>query len=563
MRPNLHKPERSHEALIRNGMRPPSRFAATKSDQLIRAGQRGVIVNVKDNTVGSEDFSLFSNAFSVLKAGYASSHAEISDLVEDAEFDEHHSQEIIQRSQQALLSPISRLYQEISWLPELSDAQVIETVSLLKEGRVDELRKAVAFFPDLPKANVLAHLCSTNFRDETLLQDLLRAWEDVEQLSLLQFLNTQRQAAGFPQIEKSQLAASIKVLTSTHARSAALFVWRLDEPGKVMESLVEAEIKKDRASIILADFVREYDIASAPHLERISEAIDQQIELARQPTHQLEAVTSEIVELLRRWDDVNQPVQVFEQHQGHEEGRSKQIYEKLRSLCLELANDRGKFRHAKRLSEALLHTFPELESVAEILKGDVEALENLDEQQKQFEVVEPLVAACEAAKSQIPNLKSALRTLGFASARRGIAKDIFEAFDTAARAPGAEDAAFLVVRDLALFVNNDRNDPETAFRLIDGLIIYRGAKPTQDMSNKLDEERSVLHRNWKMAELERHRGNVGTMSRIIDEMLVYAKGKDRAELNQLKSAIDRKKNERIGWLVVIGVVILLIAFFGG
>lgn len=324
----------------------------------MRAGQRGVIVNEKDNTVGSEDFSLFLNAFSVLKAGYTSSHAEISDLVEDAEFDEHHSQEIIQRSQQALLSPISRLYQEISWLPELSDAQVIETVSLLKEGRVAELRKTIAFFPDLPKANILAHLCSTNFWDETLLHDLLRAWEDVEQLSLLQFLNTERQAAGFPQIEWSQLAASIKVLTSTHARSAALFVWRLDEPGKVMESLVDAEINKDRASIILADFVREYDIASAPHLERISEAIDQQIELARQPTHQLEAMTSEIVELLRQWDDVNQPVQVFEQHQGHEEGRSKKIYEKLRSLCFELANDRGEFRHAKRLSEALLHTFP-------------------------------------------------------------------------------------------------------------------------------------------------------------------------------------------------------------
>lgn len=193
----------------------------------------------------------------------------------------------------------------------------------------------------------------------------------------------------------------------------------------------------------------------------------------------------------------------------------------------------------------------------------MEALENLDEQQKQFEVVGPLVAACEAAKSQTSNMKSALRFSGFASARRGIAKDIFEAFDTAAKAPGTGDAAFLVVRDLALFVNNDRNDPETAFRLIDGLIIYRGAKPTRDMSNKLDEERSVLHRNWKMSELERHRGNAGTMSRIIDEMLIYAKGKDRAELNQLKSAADRKKNERIGWWVVIGGVILLIAIFGG
>jgi hypothetical protein len=518
-------------------------------------------MNLKGDLLERANFNIFLNAFSVLKASFTSNHAEISDLVEDAEFDEHHSQEIIQRSQQALLSPIARLDQELSWLPELSNTQIDEIGSFLEASRITDLREAIAFLPDLPKANVLAHLCGTDFADETLLQDLLRAWDDVDQLSLLQFLNTQRQAAGFPQVERSQLAASINVLESTHARSAALSVWRLGEPGKVMESLVEAELKKGRASRILAEFVREYDILSEPHLARISEAIDQQIELARQPSCQLEAVTSEIAELLRQWDDVNQPVQVFEQFQGHEEGRSKQIYEKLRLICLELANERGEFRHAKRLSEALLHTFPELESVAEVLKGDVEALENLDEQQKQFAVLEPLVAACEAAKSQVPKLKSALQKSGFAPARRGAVKDIFAAFDTAAKAPGAGDAAFLVVRDLALFVNNDRNDPETAFRLIDGLIAYHGAKPSQDVRNKLVEERSVLHRNWKMPELDRQSGNLGGMAAVVDEMLKYATGNDRTELMQLKSRIERKQaGKKVKWLIYGGIA-AVIGFF--
>lgn len=520
-----------------------------------------MILNLKDNTLESANFSIFLNAFSILKAGYASNHAEISDLVEDAEFDEQHSHEIIQRSQQALLSPIARLDQELSWLPELSTTQINEIGSLLEAGKITDLREAIAFLPDLPKANVLAHLCGTESADETLLQDLLRAWDDVDQLALLEFLNSQRQAADFPKIESSQLAASIRVLESTHARSAALSVWRLDEPGKVMERLVEAELKRDRASRILAQFVREYDILSEPRLARISEAIDQQIELARQPRQQLEVVTSEIAELLRQWDDVNQPVQVFEQHQGHEEGRSKQIYERLRSLCLELANERGEFRHAKRLSEALLHTFPELESVAEVLKGDVEALENLDEQQKKFSVLEPLVAACEASKSQVPKLKSALQSSGFAPARKGAVKEIFAAFDTAAKAPGTGDAAFLVVRDLALFVNNDRNDPETAFRLIDGLITYRGAKPSQDVSSKLDEERSVLHRNWKMPELDRQSGNLGGMAKVVDEMLKYAKGNDRTELVQLKSRIERKQaGKKVKWLIYGGIA-AVIGFF--
>lgn len=515
----------------------------------------------KDIILSNEQFSLSSNAFSILKASYASNHAEISDLVEDAEFDEHYSREIIQRSQQALLSPIARLDQELSWLPELSDAQVNETLSLLKEGSVAEIRKAISFIPDLPKANVLAHLCGTNSEDNSLLEDLLRAWDDVDHQSLLQFLNTQRQETGFPQVEKSQLAASIKALENAHARSAALFVWRLREPGKVMEHLVEIEIEKARPSSILAKFVREYDNLSEPRLAQISGAIDQQIELARGSNTQLDVVTGEIAELLQQWDDVNQPVQVFEQHQGHEEGRSKKIYEKLRLLCLELANERGEFRYAKLLSEALLHTFPELESVAEVLKGDVEALENLDEQKKRFGVLEPLVNACEAAKSQLPSLKSALQGSDFAQARRGIVKDIFEAFNIAAKTPGTGDSAFLVVRDLALFVNNDRNDPETAFRLIDGLITYSGVKPSQDVSSKLDEERSVLHRNWKMSELDKQSGNLGGMLKTVDDMLKYAKANDRVELMQLKSSIERKQTgKKVKWLVYGGIA-AVIGFF--
>lgn len=508
--------------------------------------------------MANEHYSLFSNAFLILKASYVTNHSGISDLVEDAEFDEIHPQNIIQRSQQALLSPNARLDQELRWLPELSTAQINEILTLLNKGRADELVEAIAFLPDLPKANVLAHLCGAISADKMLLQSLLRAWDEIDQNSMLYFINVKRQIAGFPKADASQLEASIKALKFAHARNAALAVWRSNEPGKLMEELVETELNKAGSSIILAEFVREYDNMSEPHLAQISDAIDQQIEIARKPTAELECVTSEIAELLRQWDDVNQAVQVFEQHQGHEEGRSKRIYEKLRALCLELANERGEFNHAKRLSAALLHTFPELESVAEVLRKDVETLESLDEQQKQLAVVEPLVAACETAKSKVPKLKSALQSTGFAQTRLGIVKDLYEAFDTAARAQGTGDAAFHVVRDLALFVNNDRDDPETAFRLIDGLIAYRGAKPSQDMSTKLDDERSVLHRNWKTSELDRQSGNLGGMAKIVDEMLKYAKGNDRTELMQLKSSIERKQaGKKVKWLIYGGIAAVI------
>lgn len=505
-----------------------------------------------------EIFHLNKNAFWILRAEYDTNQSEILDLAEEAELNDYHKLEDIQRSQQALLSPIARLAQEVSWLPELSAAQTVEVKSFLNSGRLNELLNAAAFFPEISKANILAHYCGDTEADDKVLQELIESWEDFDGSKLLNFLNYHRETSAFPKISEIQLQEAIKALVTAHARSAAISIWRVDKPGELMERFVEANLNKSQPSQILSELVREYDNLCEPRLSEISIAIDEQISIAQQERADLQLVIREIANLLRQWDEFNQPVQLFEQFLGHEEGRSKGIYEKLRSLCLELANTRAEFGHAKRLSEALLHTFPELESVAEVLKADVETLESLDDQKMQFAVLGPLVNACEAAKSHTSELKSGLQDSGFGWVQHKIVKNIFETFDAAAKSLGIGDPAFLVVKDLALFVNNDRNDPETAFRLIDGLINYSGPKPSQDLYRKLEEERSVLHRNWKMPELDNQSGNLSGISRILDDMLKYANGKDRAELIKLKSSIAQKRSSnRAKWLIFSGITVVI------
>ncbi|PWR01005.1 hypothetical protein DKT77_19260 [Meridianimarinicoccus roseus] len=336
-------------------------------------------------------------------------------------------------------------------------------------------------------------------------------------------------------------------LERQHARSAAVGIWSLDRPGEVMDRIVEAELRRHPSSSFLEQFVRSYDTLSEPDLARISDEIDEVISDAENTDADLEALVTRASDLLVRWDDVNQPVQVYEQHQGHEEGRSKRIYEKLRSLCLDLANNRSEFTEARRLSEALLRTFPELESVAEVLKGDVAALENLDEQQKLQEEYKTLIDACEAAKTKLPTPVST----------------VLKIFKDTVSKGGDDPIAFNILRDLALHINNDCNDPQTAFKLLDGALTFAGARPPKELRETLEGERAVLHRNWKMSELEKNKGNISAMSKTVDDMLKYARGTDRAELLQLKSKIDQKSNEKIGWWVTIGVIILLVVIFGG
>lgn len=534
----------------------------------------------------NELFRLTTNSFHVLKAKYECSRQDIAELVDDAEFDDLFPADDIHRSQQSLVTPKSRLVEELSWLPELSNSQVSTVVDLLHEvdsdgvaraveqfpelSRLDFLLKTVDFdkivqviqyFPELAKANVLAHLCSTADESQLIVQALAAAWNEIDEIHLLQFINGARTKSGFPSVDLQQVRTALKEIENKHSNAAAANIWTSGEPGALMDKIVGLELASNPSSTFLGKFVRAYDARSETDLARISSDIDEKIDRAKIDNDSVGHCVDEISDLLHQWDEVNQPVQIYEQHQGHEEGRSKKIYEKVRSLCLELANDRGGYKEAKRLSEALLRTFPELEAVAEVLKNDVAQLETLDEQQQQQQYLLPLVEACEAAKSEILQLKRGLAADGFsATGGSGPLPELVTAFRVATSKMADKSIPFLAVRDLALFVNNERNDPETAFRLTDSLLRFREAKPSEELVEKLEEERSVLHKNWKMEALNSKAGNLPAMSQVVDDMLLYARGSDRSDLLQLKANIDEKKREDSGSWIIWAIIAAIVGF---
>lgn len=487
-------------------------------------------------------FDLTSNAFHILKAGYDADRSDIAELVEDAEFDEVSEPQKIQHAQQSLLAPNARLEQETSWLPELSQAQTSNVLSLVASSDLETLIESSKNTPELAKANILAHFASSGNANDSLFHALVAAWDEIDEVNILTFINENRKSAGFPSVELAQMRNAIVKLERQHARSAAVGVWSLDRPGEVMDRIVEAELRRHPSSSFLEQFVRNYDALSEPDLARISDEVEKVISDAENIDADIEALVTRASDLLVRWDAVNQPVQVYEQYQGHEEGRSKRIYEKLRLLCLDLANNRSEFTEARRLSEALLRTFPELESVAEVLKEDVAALENLDKQQKLSEEYKPLIDACEVAKTKLPTPVST----------------VLKKFKDTVSKGGNDPIAFNILRDLVLHINNDYNDPQTAFKLLDGALTFADARPPLELRKTLEEERAVLHRNWKMNELEKNSGNLTAMSQTVDDMLKYARGSELVELQQLKSKLDRKKlGKKVKWGVYASIAAVI------
>lgn len=508
---------------------------------------------------------LTENPFFILGADHKSSASDLKLLLEDAEFDGKFSSDVLHRAQQTLVTPRTRLMAELSWLPELSSAQVRKVFALLENGDETELLGAIEHFPELARANVTAHICVLHVASQKALHFLALAWDAVIAQNLLSFINEARAASGFPKVEEKQIKDALDDLQAKHAGAAAESIWKSSTPGRLMNEVVEEELNRDPSTTFLRLFVSEYDSRSEPDLARIEADINYHLEKAQKVDQTLTSHVDEICELLDAWDNINQPVQIYEQHRGHEEGRSKRIYLSVRSVCLDLANEHGKFQEALRLSETLLHTFPELESVAEVLKKDVGALQSLTEQQAQEQVVEPLIEACEKANKTDRDrisLRKSLERQGFNLRAKGHLGDIVRAFDNAANKLADPSIAFFTIRELALNINNEQGDPETAFRLIDGLLIKVGGRGPKEIVAKLEDERAVLHKNWKMAELDRQAGDLSAMSKTIEDLLKYATGSDQTEILNLKSKVDKAKTKKkIKFSVYVAIAAAVVYFF--
>ncbi len=502
---------------------------------------------------------LLVNEFHILKAQYSSSAVEISDLLEDAEFEDVIPQDILLKAQQTLVTPRDRLFAELSWLPELSHHQMAEVVQIISDNDTNQAWGKTDHFPELAKANILAHCASRSEGAASLILSLSLCWDDINSSTLTEFINENRKNAGFPKATSLQVDDALAALCLRHAVTAADSIWRSGVPGFLMNSIVEKELTRRKEATFLKNLVRQHDKNSERDLDDIAEKIREAAEKAKVSDDYLESHIQDIGGLLFQWDEINQPVQLYDQSRGHEEPRSKALYQDLRELSINLANNHNRFDAALQLSEALLRTFPELEAVAETLRGDVTDLEDLVEQEKDNRILQPLFEACEAAKNTPRSpIRSTLRSEGFSENAQGVIGRIAEAFTQANATKSDPSVLYLVVRDLGLYWNNDKDDPETAFLLINALISLADDSVPGNIFEKLKEDRSTLHKNWKMNDLEANKSNAVVMQRILDELGIYANDDEKREYAQIKSEMQRRKYKQyIKWGIIAAIGVFI------
>lgn len=506
-------------------------------------------------------FDLTSNPFHLLSLSVRARREQVVEAHEEALADGRADEPALARAQQAVLTPRTRTQTELSWLPGVPPAEAKKIVEGLAANRIAEADEALGRLRGLDRANLAGDLCARAPGEARYVTALLDAYSAFRSTDALEMLNSLRSVSGFPMPDETQVESGLSALRSLHAKAAVACITAAEAPGEALTPIVESfRAGDEHAGQLLSLIIREYDAWSEPYLARIRERIEADIAACRDGGGPVPV--DALTKYLADWDAVSQPVQLLDEAKGHEEPRSKSVYEIVRDFCLWLANDNNRYAEAAKIARALLKTFPELPAVAEQLNKDITTLLRLDFQQG-MEVLQPLLVEHLAALKSVPEFIKDLVSSGFGPKSRGRAKRLYLAFTlVAGRTAGTPNAdwPWRHMHTTALMLSKKHNARAAASAILEGLAAHKGAPIPEELAGTLERDRRVYRSVLNFDELQRSKTSFRRKMLLISELLEDDDTKQRALLRGLKISLQMKRKERrkkrIFWGVVTSAVII-------
>ncbi len=509
--------------------------------------------------------NLTTNPFNLLNISVRSTRDEIADAYEDAQVDGLHDEEVLLQAHQALIGPKTRLEAELAWLPDCSPSQARRIMEMLGDtSNFTDVLDEVKNVEGVSAANIYASLCAHISGNKQIVESLISSYDELSEEQAITALNDSRQISGFPKANRDLVSKILPEIREQHARAAVSSIIKAEHPGLLMTALVERFLDKHGGTRdFLFEIAFHFDSWSMPILRDIKDQIDQAVETLKSDPD-TEKPVADIVQLLLEWDDYSQPAQLIEQEKGLDEQRSKELYDELRDICLWLANEEGQFKSALTISKALLDTFPELPSVVIQASDDIDALEALTEEAKSVELLAPFVSVAEKCFDNLETLDSDLIRKGFSSGGIGLAGELYQVFfEATQRIQGSEheDVPWMMVRGIAIELNNTETATEAALSILEGLNSFPKASPSTKVKEQLDVDLATIRSNAKFEELGRagERSDLDTALRLANEILAISKDEgERQVAREIKANIESqfrsKKRRWLFWGIAAAVV---------
>jgi hypothetical protein len=339
---------------------------------------------------------LLQNPFHILTATPRDNHARIMDLADERSLLLDAEECVAARL--ALTTPRKRLVAEVAWLPGIGPKRAEEVLALL-DSRPTDILTEDKLLP-AAKANALAAALSRlqEYRPGDIAKWIIKlaeAFEEIEPEKLKNLINEERVVAGFPEVtDFSAIEEEIQERRRYYRQviKAALDNLASMELVEAVTDAVESatDIGEEHCPILIADLVDAYEVDAQGFLDREEEnilaivgklrtAVD-----AESDDSVLEPMVNRLIQVVKNWDLVAQPIQVSTKSRGLDHNASLRVAKTLRSLAIDMFNEHGKLELCQQLTNMLQEVFAEVVEIAELTANDADTLDDLAEQRARW-----------------------------------------------------------------------------------------------------------------------------------------------------------------------------------
>lgn len=293
-----------------------------------------------------------------------------------------------------LTNPRKRLVAEIAWLPGIAPKRATELLSLLKSSPTELL--SIDKLSPIARANLLteglSRLKGINANEmSTWIQAIAWSFEDIKPEALRMVINDDRVVSGFSEVSDISVVEYEIQERRRHYRHIIKSALNNLSPKELVKAVTDTvEIAtddgEDHGPILIDDIVDSYEVEAQEFLDKEEENIKTLVERlhgsvnANQNDTSISLIVDQLIQVVKNWDFVAQPIQVSAKSRGLDHEASHRVACIVRNLAIEMVNVHDKIEFSQQLTSMLCEVFAEVGEVAERTADDADTLENIVEE---------------------------------------------------------------------------------------------------------------------------------------------------------------------------------------
>lgn len=333
-------------------------------------------------TPSEDSGSMFGTAFWMLRVSTRDPARRILEAAEDMSLTLDPSACVNARDQ--LTNPRTRLREEIRWLPGLAPTRAVEIAASHRTSYGEGIKPSR--LPTLAKFNLrmaaLGHAHEGGDQLDEEIRTLLFFSEDLVGDQILREINEDRAIAQFPPARLEQLEEELTLLKAECSARMLRAVGMLptSKITSLMTSLAEeySDDPEKPPPELFATLIEKYEVEAqqflSPEAENIGKLCEALLTASTAGEAAIEPLMKRLEQVVRRWDSVAQPFQLLAYKRGLDHPASADVGRTLRSLSLDLHNDRDMSKSAERVSELCSEVFAELPEFGDRIREDLDKL---------------------------------------------------------------------------------------------------------------------------------------------------------------------------------------------